>query len=146
MKTYYQLSTDIFAINGIIAVSMSDEIRNQLDGKQEFLEEKSKEVQAYLTVTKQKEAEAIASRRATRSVSIRAGREALITAGVLDKIEAAINAMTDAKEKALAKNWLEYSQVYMRNNPFLIKMTTALKMTPEQVDALFDEAEKLEVK
>jgi hypothetical protein len=143
MKQYIKTKTGIVeftpAFAGTVQVtSLEGEVTNKLAyDEQEQLKEKAK--------TKS-ETEAIALRRATRSVSIRAGREALISAGVLDKIEAGINAMTDAKEKALAKNWLEYSQVYMRNNPFLIKMTTALKMTPEQVDALFDEAEKLEVK
>jgi hypothetical protein len=59
MKTHYQLSTSDFAINGVIAVSMSDEIRKQLDGKQEFLDEKSKEVQVYLEAVKEREAEAL---------------------------------------------------------------------------------------
>lgn len=47
MKTYYQLSTPPFAVAGVLAISMSDEIYAQLKGKQEFLDENSKEVQAY---------------------------------------------------------------------------------------------------
>jgi hypothetical protein len=149
MKNYITKSSSPFAVNGFIKVLISDESHAQITAQPDapvYFGEGSAEYKAYEVEYKKKEAEAIALRRATRSVSIRAGREALIAAGVLDKIEAAINAIADAKEKALAKNWLEYSQLYMRNNPFLIKMTAALKMTPEQVDTLFDEAEKLEVK
>jgi hypothetical protein len=59
MKTYYQKTNAPSAINGINAVSMSDEIRAQLEGKAEFLDENSKEVQTYLAGVKEREDEAL---------------------------------------------------------------------------------------
>ncbi len=44
MKTYYQLSDSQFSVNGVLAISMSDEHYDILKGKVEFLDENSKEV------------------------------------------------------------------------------------------------------
>jgi hypothetical protein len=60
MKTYYQPSTSDFAINGVIAISMSDDIRKQLEGKATFLDPKSKEVQAYLSAVADRDAKQLA--------------------------------------------------------------------------------------
>ncbi len=54
-KTYYQASSDLFAIAGVIAVGMSDEHYEQLLGKVTFLGEDSKEVQAYLAAVSAQE-------------------------------------------------------------------------------------------
>jgi hypothetical protein len=69
MKTHYQLSTSDFAINGVIAVSMSDDIRKQLEGKAEFLDEKSKEVQAYKAEVAKRQAKAVADAEAAQDAA-----------------------------------------------------------------------------
>lgn len=56
MKTYYQLSTDQFAIAGVISISMSDEHYAKLKDKVIFLNGKSVEVQAYKAELAKREA------------------------------------------------------------------------------------------
>lgn len=69
MKTYYQPSTSTFALAGVQAISMFDEHYEQLKGKVTFLDENSKEVQAYLAAVAEREAEALAKAQAAEDAA-----------------------------------------------------------------------------
>lgn len=78
MKTYYQPSTSPFALAGVQAISMSDEHYEQLKGKVDFLDAKSKEVQAYLA--------AVAERDAAQALAAQAAEDAADEAEALAEI------------------------------------------------------------
>lgn len=68
--------------------------------------------------------------------SKRQGELALLEAGKLDAVEAAIAAITDPVAKRRAQ--IEYdADVWGRDNPFLQGMWVALGGTPEELDDLF---------
>lgn len=68
--------------------------------------------------------------------SKRQGELALLEAGKLDEVEAAIAAISDPVAKRRAQ--IEYgADVWVRNNPFLQGMWAALGGTPEELDNLF---------
>lgn len=73
---------------------------------------------------------------APSSCTRRQGRRALLQAGYLLTVEAAIDAITDPAEKLLAQ--IEYeADTWERSNPFLQSMWATLGGTPEELDALF---------
>lgn len=69
MKTYYQPSTSTFALAGVQAISMSDEHYEQLKSKVTFLDDTSKEVQAYLATAAKRDAEALAKAQAAEDAA-----------------------------------------------------------------------------
>lgn len=73
------------------------------------------------------------------SVSNRQGRLALLGAGLLSQVQAAINA--DATG-ALAI-WWDYSTAFDRQNPQLLQVANTLGLTSSQIDALFATAATL---
>lgn len=69
-------------------------------------------------------------------VTIRQARLALLQAGLLDDIDAAIAAST---ERSLKIEW-EYASTIERNSPWVQALTVALGLSSSQLDSLFEEA------
>lgn len=76
------------------------------------------------------------------AVSMRQARLALLGAGLLDDIDAAINGLPSPQKEAARIEW-EYSQEVQRHNGFVSVLAPSLGLTPEQTDALFVQAAKL---
>lgn len=74
--------------------------------------------------------------RVPQSVTMRQARLALLGAGLLDDVEAAIAALPSPQKEAARIEW-EYSQEVQRHNGFVSVLAPALGMTDEQTDALF---------
>lgn len=69
-------------------------------------------------------------------VTMRQARLALLGAGLLDDVEAAIAALPSPQKEAAKIEW-EYSQEVQRHNGFVFVLAPMLGMTAEQTDALF---------
>lgn len=72
-------------------------------------------------------------------VTMRQARLALLGAGKLPAVNAAIAAMQGAQGEAARIEW-EYSQEVQRDRGLVIQMGASLGMTEEQLDALFTAA------
>lgn len=70
------------------------------------------------------------------AVTMRQARLALLGAGALAGVDAAINAMPEPTRSAAKIEW-EYSQEVQRHNGFVAALGPALGMTDEQIDTLF---------
>ncbi len=88
----------------------------------------------------QMQADELALRDTTpKAVTMRQARLAMLGAGVLQVVDAAIAAMTGAEGDAARIEW-EYAQEVRRDNPLLGIMVAELGWTSEQLDALFEAA------
>lgn len=67
-----------------------------------------------------------------QSVSPRQAKLALLSAGLLDQVEAAI----ESADRATQINWASASE-FKRTDPVLLSIGTALNLTSEQIDDLF---------
>ena len=76
------------------------------------------------------------------SVTMRQARLALLGAGLLDDVDAAINALPSPQKEAARIEW-EYSQEVQRHNGFVSVLAPLLGLTEAQTDALFLVAEGL---
>ena len=74
-------------------------------------------------------------------VTMRQAQRALLDAGLLDAVEAAINALPEPPRRA-AKIDCEMSSTMRRDSQFLQLLAPALGMTSTQLDALFVAASK----
>ena len=77
-----------------------------------------------------------------RAVTMRQARLALLGAGKLAAVDAAINGMAEPTKSAARIEW-EYSGEVQRHNGFVEALGPALGMTSAQIDALFVAASKL---
>jgi len=77
-----------------------------------------------------------------QKVTMRQARLALLGAGMLAGVDAAIDAMSEPTRSAARIEW-EYSSEVQRYNGFVAALGPALGMTDEQMDALFIAAAKL---
>jgi hypothetical protein len=75
-------------------------------------------------------------------VTMRQARLALLGAGLLGSINAAIDALPSPQKEAALIEW-EYSQEVHRNRPFVQLLAAELGLTNEQLDNLFIEAAQL---
>ena len=75
-----------------------------------------------------------------QSVTMRQARLALLRAGLLDDVDAAIAAIPDPVQRKAAEIEWEYAQTVDRNSPFTQQMAVGLNLTAEQLDALFTQA------
>ena len=75
-------------------------------------------------------------------VTMRQARLALLAAGKLDQVNAAIAAMPEPQRSAAHIEW-EYAQVVQRGSALVVGLAEGLGMYPEQMDALFVAADKL---
>lgn len=76
------------------------------------------------------------------SVTMRQARLALLGAGLLDDVEAAIAALPSPQKEAAKIEW-EYSQEVQRHNGFVSVLAPLLGLTEAQTDALFIGAAQL---
>lgn len=77
-----------------------------------------------------------------QSVTMRQARLALLGAGLLDDIDAAINSLPSPQKEAAKIEW-EYSQEVQRHNGFVSVLAPMLGLTVAQIDSLLVEAAKL---
>lgn len=77
-----------------------------------------------------------------KSVTMRQARLALLGAGLLDDIDAAIAALPAANKKAALIEW-EYSNDVQRHNGFVDALAPILNLTSAQIDQLFVTARTL---
>lgn len=75
-------------------------------------------------------------------VSMRQARLALLGAGLLDDVDAALNALTEPAKSAAKIEW-EYSQTVQRHKGLVVQIGGALGLTEPQMDALFVTARTL---
>jgi hypothetical protein len=75
-------------------------------------------------------------------VTMRQARLALLGAGLLDDVDAAINAMPSPQKEATRIAW-EYSQVVERHNGVVVALGPLLGLTDAQIDDLFLTAAQL---
>jgi hypothetical protein len=71
-----------------------------------------------------------------QEVTMRQARLALLGAGLLDDVDAAINAMAEPAKTAAKIEW-EYSQTVQRHKGLVAQIGSALGLTSEQIDDLF---------
>lgn len=76
------------------------------------------------------------------AVTMRQARLALLGAGLLDDIDAAINGLPSPQKEAARIEW-EYSQEVQRHNGFVSVLAPMLGLTEAQTDALFLQAATL---
>lgn len=77
-----------------------------------------------------------------QTVTMRQARLALLGAGLLDSVNAAIAAMPTPERSAAEIEW-EYAQTVDRHSPFTQQLAAGLGLTTEQLDALFTQAATL---
>jgi hypothetical protein len=77
------------------------------------------------------------------TVTMRKARLALLNAGLLDDVEAAIAAIPDETQRRAAQIEWEYASVVERDNPIIQQLVSALGMTEQQVDEFFAAADRL---
>jgi hypothetical protein len=75
-------------------------------------------------------------------ITMRQARLVLLSAGLLDKVNAAIAAMQGAAGEAARIEW-EYAHDIERTNPLFSQLAEALGLSEAQIDNLFIEAAKL---
>jgi hypothetical protein len=77
-----------------------------------------------------------------KAVTMRQARLALLAAGKLEQVNAAIASMSEPQRSAAHIEW-EYAQVVQRGSALVVGLAEGLGMYPEQMDALFVAADKL---
>lgn len=75
-------------------------------------------------------------------VTMRQARLALLGAGLLAQVDAAIDALPEPQKSAARIEW-DYSSEVHRNRPFVQQLAAALGMDDAALDAMFVEAAKL---
>lgn len=75
-------------------------------------------------------------------VSMRQARLALLAAGYLSQVNAAVSAMQGAEGDAARIEW-EYAQEVRRDSALVASLSSALGLTEEQLDDLFTSGAKL---
>lgn len=75
-------------------------------------------------------------------VTMRQGRLALLSAGLLGNVATAINSLSEP-DKSIANIEWEYSNALQRDNPFVSTLGAALGLTSDQIDDLFIAASKI---
>lgn len=83
------------------------------------------------------------ARRAKLVVTMRQARRALLDAGLLDQVDAAIAAIADATERRQAEIDWKYATTVERLWPWVQTLGAALGLTAEAMDALFEQAATL---
>jgi hypothetical protein len=77
------------------------------------------------------------------TVTMRQARLALLGAGLLDDVDAAIAAIPDETQRRAAQIEWEYAAVVERNNVLVQQLAPAFGMTEQQVDEFFATAARL---
>lgn len=74
-----------------------------------------------------------------RVVTMRQARRALLAAGLLGSVQAALDALPEPQRSQALIDW-EYSSAVYRENGFVALLAPALGLSAAQVDALFEAA------
>lgn len=90
----------------------------------------------------QAEADASSPASVPAQVTMRQARLALLGAGLLTSVDAAINAMPEPAKSAARIEW-DYSSAVQRHNGFVAQLGPALGLSSAQIDDLFRAASKL---
>ena len=90
----------------------------------------------------EQQAIALEKKRNRMNVSMRQARLALLQEGLLSSVEGALNALPEPDRSAALIEW-EYATRVRRASPLVEALTTALSLTPEQLDDLFNLAATL---
>lgn len=77
-----------------------------------------------------------------QSVTMRQARLALLSAGLLDAIDAGIAAMPSPQREAAQIEW-DYATDVQRDNPLVAGLAEAMGMTSEDIDGLFIAASQI---
>lgn len=77
------------------------------------------------------------------TVTRRQARQALLLRGMLDKVPAAIQRISDETQRALAQIEWEDSQTFERHRPLVVEIAAAIGLDDAGLDALFIEAARL---
>jgi len=77
------------------------------------------------------------------TITLRQAREQTIRMNIFVDIETYIESLTDATEKAIIRNYWEYSEVFERHNSILLSLAKALELSDADLDTLFIEASQL---
>lgn len=77
-----------------------------------------------------------------QSISMRQARLALLQAGLLSSVEAAIDAIAEPARTAARIEW-EYATEMKRDHTLIETLAVGLSLTPEQIDQLFQTAAAL---
>lgn len=72
-----------------------------------------------------------------QSVTRRQARQALLLAGLLDNVQPALDAITDATQRRLMQIEWDDSQEFHRQRPALLGLAAALGLNSAQIDQLF---------
>ena len=78
-----------------------------------------------------------------QSVTMRQARLALLGAGLLDDVDAAIAAIPDPTQRRAAEIEWEYAQTVDRTSAFTQQLAAGLGLTEQQLDSLFTQAAAL---
>lgn len=127
MKYYKDTAGEVFAYE--------TEAERQAFGPPDLVPMTAAEVEAHLNPT----AEPVVPER----VTMRQARLALLGAGLLDEVEAALSALEGAAGQAARIEW-EYSQEVWRNKPFVQQVASSLGMSGAQLDQMFITAAGIE--
>ena len=73
-------------------------------------------------------------------ISMRQARLALLEAGLLDQVEAALAAIEDPLMRQRAQIEWEYAAEVRRDSPWVVAIAEALELSPEALDTLFTAA------
>lgn len=76
-------------------------------------------------------------------ITMRQARLAMLSSGLLDKVEPAIATIEGADKKSIAEIEWQFSQSIERSAPWFSEITNAMGLTSEQVDSLFKQAGEL---
>ncbi len=78
-----------------------------------------------------------------QSVTVRQARLALLRAGLLDAVDAAIAAIPDPVQRTAAQIEWEYATVIERNSPLVTSLAAGLGLTAADIEALFEAASRI---
>jgi hypothetical protein len=76
-------------------------------------------------------------------VTRRQAKEALIRAGLIEKVQGVIDATKDPLERAIAQNWWDEAPDFERAHPLLNQLASAMGLSADQLDTLFTQAASL---
>lgn len=78
-----------------------------------------------------------------KSITVRQARQQLIVMGLIAQVESIIESTIDVAQKAVLRNYWEYSQVFERNSPVLVQLGQGLGLTEAELDDLFYQAAQI---
>lgn len=77
-----------------------------------------------------------------KEITMRQARLALLDAGLLNNVQAAISSLPEPDKTKAQIEW-DYSNALQRENPFVTVLGSALSLSSEDIDNLFIQAARL---